>query len=52
MDAPKKANCRFFLKQKESVCLAAGLPTTCDGNLWYCDWVKQRKNAERKENDT
>jgi hypothetical protein len=46
----KSEICKFFLKEKESVCSACDKVTTCDGNIWYCDFVRDRRLKEEECN--
>ena len=45
-----KEICAYFRRRSgEQHCVAAIDLCTCDGNKWYCDFVKERKHQELKE---
>jgi len=41
--------CKYYNSKKKGICKLNTFPTGCGGNKWYCDWVKERRNAETKQ---
>lgn len=44
--------CKYWEKKGKGFCKAANVKTDCKNNLWYCDWIRERRGLDNGDNST